>query len=60
MSIEQQRDAKKVQEALEADKKLYENEAMRSKIKKESPEDEGVRLAKLTKELLEKQKEKKK
>jgi hypothetical protein len=59
MSIEQQRDAKKVQEALEADKKLYENEAMRSKIKKETPEEEGIRLAKLTKELMDKEKKEK-
>lgn len=54
---EQERDQRKIQEALAADKALYENEANRPK--KETPEEEGIRLAKLTKELLEKQKQKK-
>lgn len=54
MTSEQERDIKKEKEAIEADKNLYQNEAMRKQQKKETPQEEGIRLAKLTKELMKK------
>jgi hypothetical protein len=59
MSVEIERQEKKLREAQAANEALINNQELHSKIKKETPEEEGIRLAKLTKELIEKEKKKK-
>jgi hypothetical protein len=60
MSAEQERDLKKLREAQAANDSLIKNEELHkqlSMVKKETREEEGIRLAKLTKEAIEKEKD---
>jgi hypothetical protein len=57
---EREREAKKAKEAVEANEALLKNIKLhKDSPKKETPEEEGIRLAEETKELMSKQQEKK-